>query len=300
MRVEKSGPQDGPAPCPMGRLIPLEPKDQWKPVANIRSLLFLVVRQQLDQNVMQDALDRLIRNHLPILGARLERQGRKKMLVYRLPDPFPDQYDLFRWSAESLSSSLDTARLLPAKMPADGGERVFMGPASVREMEAQWIPTDWPVERNHEKPGTPLLLVHITSYTDATIVALNLPHAVADQMGYGSLIRAWMDLADGREPAPFVEPQTGRFDGQTSISSQELRRKGCFRIMGRLEKLVLMANLISQLAKEPKEEHRTVFIPESVVDELRCRLDKAIKAEYGDVSTITNGDVIASILAKVR
>lgn len=52
------------------KLIPLEPIDQWQPIDIIRTIVFLVVREVLNENTMHSALDRLIRNHLPILGAR--------------------------------------------------------------------------------------------------------------------------------------------------------------------------------------------------------------------------------------
>lgn len=54
------------------KIIPLEPIDQWIPIDNIRTFVFLVVREALNKEAMRDALDRLTRNHLPILGARLE------------------------------------------------------------------------------------------------------------------------------------------------------------------------------------------------------------------------------------
>jgi hypothetical protein len=54
------------------QIIPLKPLDQWRPLENIQTFLFLVVREKLEETAMQDSLDRLIRDHLPILGARIE------------------------------------------------------------------------------------------------------------------------------------------------------------------------------------------------------------------------------------
>jgi hypothetical protein len=56
-----------------------------------------------------------------------------------------------------------------------------------------WIPSSWPKEHKFEQPNTPLILVHISKYADATAVALNLPHAFSDQMGFGSMITHRLD-----------------------------------------------------------------------------------------------------------
>ncbi|KAJ5684490.1 BCL5p [Penicillium maclennaniae] len=158
------------------------------PIDNIRTFVFLVVRATLNEEAMRTALDRLIRNHLPILGSRLEAVSKSGKLAYRLPTSFPAEYQLFLWSSDIVDSTLADAQLLPKETHADCD--ILHGPRSIPELEGEWTPSTWPRERRFEAPDTPLLLVHITRYTDATVVALNLPHAVADQMGFGSLITA--------------------------------------------------------------------------------------------------------------
>lgn len=64
-------------------ITPLEPKGQWMPIDNIRTMVFIVVREILDEGALRDALDNLIRNHLPILGAGIESNSKARGLVYQ-------------------------------------------------------------------------------------------------------------------------------------------------------------------------------------------------------------------------
>ncbi|POR36052.1 Alpha-1,2-mannosidase family protein [Tolypocladium paradoxum] len=280
------------------KIIPLEAKDRWRPVDNIRSKLFFIVREALDGDTMRNALDQLIRDHLPILGASIELTGKGGHMAYHLPNTFSENHKLFQWSHETMESTLESAQLLPTKKSPPSGS-AFFAPASVPDMETEWIPSDWPLERKFEKPNMPLLLVHITSYTDATILALSLPHAVTDQMGYASMVSAWLQLIDGQQPAPFLELSPGALDGPQDISREELRRKNRFRITSKAETLAALMGFIPDLIMNPTEVRRTLFLPATLVDDLRKRHNESLKAEYGeDRPTITNGDIIAGILSK--
>ncbi|PNY27768.1 Alpha-1,2-mannosidase family protein [Tolypocladium capitatum] len=293
-----------PAGIPAGdvKVIPLEAKDRWRPVDNIRSMLYFVFRDTaLRADAMRPALDRLIRNHLPILGARLaEPRGGHGLLEYHLPEAFPDDYALFQWSTKAVASTLEATRLLPRSTPTQPARAACFAPCSVPELEAQWIPSDWPLERRLERPDTPLLLVHITSYTDATVLALSLPHAVADQMGYASVIRAWLQLVAGQEPAPFLELRPGALDGPADISLKELRRRRTFRVTNKAERTASLMGLLPGLVANPREARRILFLPETLVRDLRARHEESLEAEHGeDAAALTNGDVVAATLAKL-
>ncbi|KAJ5561842.1 BCL5p [Penicillium sp. DV-2018c] len=278
------------------RVIPLEPIDQWVPIDNIRSIVFMVVRESLNEDALRHALDRLIRDHLPILGARLETISTKGDLAYRLPNSFTADYKLFEWSNQTVDSSLAAAKVLPESPRVDSGP--FYGPCSIPEVEQKWAPSTWPKERKFEEPDTPLLLVHIIKYTDATVVTLSLPHAVSDQMGFASLITAWLQIVKGETPADFLQLQPGALDGP-KLSRKELRRKGEYRIMNRLEKTRYIMGLLPELILNPEETRRMLFLPVKLVEELRDRHTQTLKKEFGeDTVPLTNGDIVVALLAK--
>ncbi|KAJ5880384.1 BCL5p protein [Penicillium subrubescens] len=276
------------------QIIPLKPLDQWRPLENVRSLLFLVVREILDEKAMRDSLDRLIRDHLPILGARIE--FKKTDLEYRLPKSFPPTYSLFEWTSKTVESSLEDTNLLPQGSHSDSA--LSFAPSNIPEMEKEWTPSSWPVERKYEKPNAPLLFVHITKYTHTTVVALNIPHCVADQLGFASLINAWMSVLNGEAPPEFLELGLNALDGP-KLSQKELRMKGTYRILSGREHATKFIPYISEFARCSKEIRRTLFLPTEVVDELRQRCMEKLKAKYGEeAATLSNADVITAILAK--
>ena len=283
---------------PLGaQIIPLAKIDQWKPINNIRSLVFFVLRQILNEDVLRASLDRLIRQHLPILGARIRPTGKNGALQYHRPNTFTDDYELFNWSAAKVQSKLEeNIGVLGASM---NKEAATLGP-SVPEIEAKLIPSEWPLERKQEKPDAPLLFVHLIHYLDATVVAMNLPHAVADMMGFASVVRAWMQVVRSEVPTTFLEPKPGVLDGPADLPAADLRKKGAFRLTSRLDRLQVAGGFVPELAKQPKEDRRILFVPVPIVETLRNRLDKSLKAKHGqETPSLTNGDILSGLVVKV-
>ena len=81
--------------------------DQLKLVDNIQTRTFFVVDKQLDEDILRNALDRLIRDHRRKLGARLFKRPRDGVLEWHLPKTFDEKYVLFRWSSKEYSHSID-------------------------------------------------------------------------------------------------------------------------------------------------------------------------------------------------
>ncbi|KAJ5921455.1 BCL5p [Penicillium verhagenii] len=277
-------------------IIPLDGKDQIEPLDIIRSLVFFSVGSPLDDGKMRDALDQLIKKHLPILGARIKSTGKVNKLAYHCPTRFPDDYILFEWTSACVDSNLDDAQLLPEK-PA-GSAAPFFGPCNIPELELKWTPKDWP--RDRRDPNTPLLLVHNTYYRDATVVALSIPHCVSDQMGIASLVKAWLQVMQGLEPDTFIELSSKDLIGKNKPSPQELPPGNRQRIMTGLEKNTSLVCPISELIRHPKEMRRLLVLPESLIHNLRKRISHDLKAKYGeDSQSPSNGDVVIAIATKL-
>ncbi|KAL6821319.1 hypothetical protein V8C40DRAFT_267674 [Trichoderma camerunense] len=277
------------------KIIPLSAKDQWRPIDNIRSLVFIVVRDILDGELMRASLDKLIRSHMPILGARIKPSGVDGLLQYHLITPFPDNHEIFGWSTSNVASTLEEANLVPEH----NSQRGITILQDVTVMERRWIPSDWPVRRDQDKPDTPLLLVHLTYYKDATIISLNLLHCVSDQMGFGSLITSWIDVMKGKEPQPFIELPEDGLDGDKDITFKELHKKYAYRLKTKRERAEVLIGIVPELVARPKETRCTIFIPVGIVNGLRDKWRKELKAKHGsDAANITNGDVLVGIVAK--
>ncbi|KAL9471789.1 hypothetical protein ACSS6W_009730 [Trichoderma asperelloides] len=183
------------------KVIPLSAKDQWRPISNIRSLAFIVVRDILDGEFMKESLEKLVKEHIPLLSSRIKPSRTDGWLQYHLTSPLPDNYDILGWSVSNVGTTIGESKLVPEQSSQKG---ITILP-DVTTLESCWIPADWPILRNQDKPETPLLLVHLTYYTDATIVAVSLPHCVSDQLGLGSVISSWTDLMQDKELVPFID-----------------------------------------------------------------------------------------------
>ncbi|KAI9896503.1 hypothetical protein N3K66_008675 [Trichothecium roseum] len=319
------------------KVIPLSFRDQYNPIDKIRSLLFFVVRRRLDEGLMRRSLDRLIREHVPILGARLETassgpdgsggsggSGSGGGLEYHLPEKgFPEGYKLFEWSSETVGKTFAEAGVLPPT-PAERKEeeetdaekrkkkkKIVEFYPSVPEMEARWTPSSWPRERRQERPGCALLLVHLTRYADATVVSTNLPHAVSDQKGYAALVEAWIEVIKGLKPRPFLDLPPGALMGDLEIPVAEMKKRdprGVYRITSRKERARTALGFALEVVTRPREVRRTLVLDEVLVSRLRDKFNREIaegeEKQEGDGDgggggvKVTNGDVITAILLK--
>ncbi|PTB63412.1 hypothetical protein BBK36DRAFT_1126585 [Trichoderma citrinoviride] len=285
----------GDKPKPIDEKInPLSAKDQWRPINNIRSLLFIVVRDILDEQLMKSSLDKLIREHIPLLGARIKTRA-DGWLEYHLTTPFPPNHKLFGWSTTTISQTLEQTNLVLDHDPRRG---ITILPG-VTNLEPRWIPSHWPVLRCQDTQDTPLLLVHLTYYKNATIVATNLPHCVSDQMGYGSVLNAWIDIMKGRQPLPFIDIPPDALDGDRDIPTKELFKKYEYRLRTKRERAEVLMGIVPELIVRSKETRCILFLPVGVVSGLRDRWRRELKGKYGgEAADITNGDVIVAIIAK--
>jgi hypothetical protein len=278
------------------KIVPLSAKDQWRPIRNIRSLVFIVVRDILDEEFMKTSLDKLIRDHIPLLGSRVKPSGADGLLQYHSISPFPNSYEIFRWSVSNVGSTIEETKLVPEQNSQKG---VTILP-DVTGLESSWIPTDWPVLRRQDTPETPLLLVHLTYYTNATVISINLPHCVGDQLGYGSVIRSWTDIMKGKEPLPFIDLPEGALDGSKRISKKELYKKYEYRLKTKRDRAEILMGIIPELVARSQETRCIIFFPVGILERLRERWRKELQAKYGsEAVNITNGDVIAGIIIKV-
>ncbi|KEY75003.1 hypothetical protein S7711_01345 [Stachybotrys chartarum IBT 7711] len=287
------------APSPAGvKFVSLKPIDQRSVVRQIRTLVFFVVKATLDVEALRASLDTLIRLHLPILGASVKFGAAKGDLgAYQYPERYPDDAVLFAWSAASVGTTLEAAGLLPDVSKPEGA--VVWG-RKIPDFEVAWTPQDWPRECKDDKPDTPLLLVHVTSYQDATVVSVNIPHFVSDQRGIASMMTAWLLVAGGKPPPQFVNLGVHDLDGPTDLPSSELRKKGTYRLKTKGEHIRTIIGFMPDIIRNREEERRVLILSAATVASLRDKCNKEVEIKYGkDGPSLTNGDIVSAVLIKV-
>ncbi|KAI9374547.1 hypothetical protein BJX61DRAFT_285202 [Aspergillus egyptiacus] len=285
-------------------VIPASLIDQPTPVHNVRTRTFFIVDGRQDEAVLKDALDSLIRDHWRKLGARLVRRAKDGFLEYHLPKTFADDYSLFRWSSTHLEKSIDTCPELSFYNNPPPAENGISFLPSMWSIDKVVRPASWPMERKEEPPNDPLLYVHLTVFTDATVIATSIPHALADQFGVGNIMRAWFGLTRGETPPAMVghdeDIMASVGKDVSEYSREEISRKGKARLQWPLESLFVMLGFLGDLIWYPSERSHIVFFPRSFVQQLRARYSKELEAEYGADPGLSSGDVILGVLAKVR
>ncbi|KAL3477733.1 hypothetical protein BJX99DRAFT_225647 [Aspergillus californicus] len=282
-------------------VIPASLLDQQRPVHNIRSRVFFIVDNRQDEAVLKDALDRLIRDHWRKLGARLVTR-KDKRVEYHIPKTFEKDYQLFSWSSTDFNHTIDKTpelSLFHAPPPAEGG-LTFLH--SVDDVDRIVCPATWPFERKDEPPNAPLLYVHLSLFTDATVIAISCPHVVADQFGVANIMRAWFGLTRGETPVPMVGYDVDVLrEGKKSYADypeKERFRKGKSHVRRPLEYFFVILGFILEFILYRKESSHIVFFPMPFLQRLREKYTKELTEEHGSDPGLSSGDIILGILTK--
>jgi hypothetical protein len=283
-------------------VIPAALTDQQVPLDNIRTRTFFIVDSTLNETTLKNTLDSLIRDHWRKLGARLVKRSSDGLLEYHLPQTFDDDYVLFSWSSTQFNHSIDGCPELSffnhPPPPEDG--LAFLNPVSA--VGKVVMPSSWPLERKDEPPDAPMLYIHLSLFTDATVIATSIPHALSDQFGVSNIMRAWLGLTRGETPASMVgynkdELATGK--EYKDYPTTETNRKWKIRVKWPLERLLVILNFIPELIMHPTEDSHILFFPRSYVQLLRKRFSADLAEKYGVDPGLSSGDVLLGVLTKV-
>ncbi len=146
----------------------------------------------------------------------------------------------------------------------------------------------------------PQLSLHITSFNDATLVALSWPHTLMDVMGQQALLRGWSLVLAGREVE--VPPMLGAREdalcaaADAPVENEEEFRLGEKRLRG-WAMLMFGLRFAWDLLWNRLVETRTIFLPKRIVTELRRQAQGDLAAQDdsgGEKPFISEGDVLTA------
>jgi hypothetical protein len=279
--------------------IPLS--NQQNPLPKIRTRTFFIVRDRLDEDVLRNGLDELIRKHWRKLGARIHKRASDGFYEYHLPKQFPDDYELFKWSSEERSHSIDEENTIVLKAPpADTKGISFLPGAGC--IDAVFRPSSWPDNLSDGNPGKdPMLYLHLISFSDATALTISYPHILGDQFGLANIVQAWLGIIRGQAPPTLVAYDEDVLPGNAYAMYPKHRvvRKGRVRVRKPLEYAFVLLPFLPELIFQRKEIEQTLYFPETMIASLRQKFSKELAEQYGSDAGISNGDVITAILTKV-
>ena len=154
------------------------------------------------------------------------------------------------------------------------------------------------------RQNLPQISLHITSFSDFTLVALTWPHIMMDAIGQQALLHGWSLVLAGEEERShhFWAREKTFFGRQKAQPNMEGRESLCSNGNVRRES-VAHANIpifVGQI--ESSQGYRLVFLPRNAFE----RLQRRIKGEVaetaqsgGEIPFVSEGDILTAWVTRV-
>ncbi|KAK7428450.1 hypothetical protein QQZ08_005069 [Neonectria magnoliae] len=228
------------------------------------------------------------------VGGRLRLKDNGELEIY-VPRPFTAERPAVTYSHQALAMGIEDHPLAKTLPKATETASIQAGPADFRAFAAREGAPE--TLEDFVYSDTPQLSLHITSFHDATLVALSWPHTLMDVMGQQALLHAWALVVAGREAD--VPPMLGAREDAVCAAVDASAEKEEFK-MGRLRlkgwaMLVFGLRFAWDLLWNQVVETRSVYLPRSVVAGLRRQAeDDMVAADGGGKPFVSDGDVLTA------
>ncbi|KAH7139666.1 hypothetical protein B0J13DRAFT_477930 [Dactylonectria estremocensis] len=262
----------------------------------------------LDADKVYDALARLLEiGDWRRLGGRLRLTTDGKLVVH-VPKQFTAERPAVRFSHQTFDVTIDE-HPIGCQLP----KATENNPSVQSDLELFRIFT-----ARKDAPATiedflysdePQMSLHITSFKDATLVALLWPHTMTSALGRVDLVNAWGLMLAGREDE-VAELHGAREDildgvGTASDTDQEPSVLQPHMLKG-FDMVRFGFNFAWELVFGPKMTTHMLYLPSTFVSRLRQRALNDLKSISGEVDPpfVSEGDVLSAwatqMVAKTR
>ncbi|KAH7309894.1 hypothetical protein B0I35DRAFT_379559 [Stachybotrys elegans] len=231
-------------------------------------------------------------------GGRL-RKNASGHLELHVPKTFTPSYPPINYSHVSLNQTV-REHPLASRLPKNQGAEpcIVQG---IEEFTALGLGSNSrgiPLLKNHLKSNLPLLSLIVTSFKDATLVSLHVPHCLLDGMGVSGLLTAWSNTLAQRED--LVKPVAGaKQDVMEAVSTCD-ESKGPYILekleLGGLSFFVFLCRFLWDRLVGPPAEPVEVYLSSQYLAHLRQIAESEIKKRLGDQTAffISDGDIITA------
>lgn len=212
-----------------------------------------------------------------------------------VPRPFTAERPAVAYTHNSFTDNINDHPLGKTLPKSTDGPSIQPGPYSFREFAArEGAPLGFKDFIYHD---TPQLSLHITSFNDATLVAISWSHTLMDAMGRHALLQSWSLVLSGREAE--VPPLLGAredvvcaaLDGPAEYEDFKLES---MRLTG-WAIFMFALRFVRDLLWNSVVETRTIFLPKGLMADLRSEAQTDIAvANGGEKSFVSDGDVLAA------
>jgi len=214
-----------------------------------------------------------------------------------VPQTFTMERPAVSYSHQVLAIDIDDHPLASTLPKATAEPSIHPGPGRFRAFAAREdAPATLEAFLYHD---TPQLSLHITSFCDATLVALSWPHTLMDVMGQQALLRGWSLVLAGRESE--VPPMLGaREDAICAIADAPVEKPEEFKVgqkqLRGWSMVMFGLRFVWDLLWNPVVDTRTIFLPQRAVAQLQRQAQEDLVAQAGGEKEpfVSEGDVLTA------
>ncbi|TLS27821.1 hypothetical protein PpBr36_02047 [Pyricularia pennisetigena] len=250
--------------------------------------------QALDATILSAGLTELIHKNgdWRKLGGRLRLRPDGSLEIH-VPREFTEERPAFHFTSQTFDIAIEEHALDSQLPKLTDGPSLQPGPASFDRLNP--IPDKPSKLDDYIYSDRPILRLHVTSFTNSSIVTLIWSHVVFGGGGMKQLIAAWSKVLHGRQEVP---PLLGAHKDVLAhvgtnadaaapflLGPSEIKRWG-------LVKLVF--GLLWELWRHPTVETRAMYLPRGFVSQLRQACLRELRAVYRQdpAAFISEGDVL--------
>jgi hypothetical protein len=217
-------------------------------------------------------------------------------LEIHVPPGFTAERSAFSYSHANIDTTVadhDLAQKLPNP---NGTISTWPGPQHFSDLAVQ---PNAPKTLGQLLRDIPQISVHITSFTDATIVGLSWPHTLMDVMGQQAFLHAWSLVLSGRESeVPLVlgaqnDDLCAIADAATGNAEEYMHKSKQLKGLAMVQ---FGARFAWDMMTGPAPETRTICLPKTVVAAIRLQAQNELPNQGNDEERpfISDGDVLTA------
>ncbi|OCK91466.1 uncharacterized protein K441DRAFT_208219 [Cenococcum geophilum 1.58] len=285
-----------PPPVESDDVYPVHMLDDTKTLRSIVVTWTLCFNDVLDTDNLHASLSRLLEiGDWRKVGGRLRLKNGE--LEIHVPRPFTAERPAVSYTHQSLAMDIEDHPLAKTLPKATEAPSIQSGPQAFRTFAARENAPE--TLEDFAYTDAPQLSLYITSFNNATLVALSWPHTLMDVMGQQALLHGWSLVLAGRESE--VPPMLGaREDAIRAATDAPMEKEEEYSLGQKRLKGWAMAmfgiRFAGDLLRNRVVETRTIFLPKKVVAELQRQAqgDLAAQDDGAEKPFISEGDVLTA------
>ncbi|KAF2007692.1 hypothetical protein P154DRAFT_583862 [Amniculicola lignicola CBS 123094] len=288
-----------PPPVETDDIYPVHMLDDTPTLRGIIVTWTLCFNDVLDADKLHSSLSELLEiGDWRKVGGRLRLKPNGRLEIH-VPRPFTTSRPAVSYAHQTLPLNIEDhplASTLPKPTP---GPSIHPGPPSFRAFAAaENAPS---TIEDYIFTDTPQLSLYITSFNNATLVALSWPHTLMDVMGQQALLHSWSLVLSNRTSSvpPFLgahnDAITTAIDAPTDPAKQEQYKLLPSRLAGwAMAKFGF--RFATDLLWDRTVSTRTIYLPKTTLHALHRRAQDDLPAhpETGQKPFISDGDVLTA------